>query len=141
MAQNRCVTCSKRGLSVEYLLANPLLLGLILFIPFLIWINVRTRQKLTEQQEAHRRSIEEGLVPGAWVKTAAGFYGRYVDSEGDVIILDTPDGTETYWARASVVSVGESPFTDVEDEEDEALSSTETIDTHVDVDSEDTSRN
>ena len=50
------------------------------------------------------------MVPGAWVMTTSGFYGRYVETDGDVIVLETSDGTETLWTSRAIVSVGNPPF-------------------------------
>ena len=42
--------------------------------------------------------------------TTSGFYGRYVETDGDVIVLETSDGTETLWTSRAIVSVGNPPF-------------------------------
>lgn len=73
-------------------------------------LSSRSKKKMLQQQQERERKLTEGLVPGAWVKTAFGFWGRYVDQDGDVVILETPDGTETYWERQSIREVGEPPF-------------------------------
>jgi len=44
------------------------------------------------------------------VKTTGGFWGRFVDRDGDVVILETPGGTETYWEMSVVRDLGEPPF-------------------------------
>lgn len=73
-------------------------------------LSSRSRKKMMQQQQDRERKLVEGLVPGAWVKTAFGFWGRFVDQDGDIVILETPDGTETYWERQSIRDVGEPPF-------------------------------
>lgn len=67
----------------------------------------RTNQRRQEEQE---RMLADELVPGAWVHTRVGFYGRFVDIDGDVVILETPSGEETYWNKAVVRGVGDLPF-------------------------------
>ncbi|WP_230297797.1 MULTISPECIES: preprotein translocase subunit YajC [Actinomyces] len=73
-------------------------------------LSSRSKKKMAQQQQDRERKLIEGLVPGAWVKTAFGFWGRYVDQDGDIVILETPDGTETYWERQTIRDVGEPPF-------------------------------
>lgn len=80
----------------------------------------RSRKKMAAQQAEQQRKLAEGLVPGAWVKTAFGFWGRYVDQDGDVVILETPDGTETYWERSVIRAVGEQPPFAAEETAEEA---------------------
>ncbi len=56
------------------------------------------------------------IAISAWVMTTSGFYGRYVETDGDVIVLETSDGTETLWTSRAIVSVGNPPFApDTED--------------------------
>ena len=73
-------------------------------------LSSRSRKKMQAQQQERERKMAEDLVPGVWVKTAFGFWGRYVDQDGDIVILETPDGTETYWERQAIRDVGEPPF-------------------------------
>lgn len=101
-----------------------ILIGIGLIAMF--WFSSRSRQKMAAQQEERRKTLAEKLVPGAWVHTAVGFWGRFVDEDGDVIVLETSDGTEMYWDRQMIREVGvEPPFATDEDEElDEAESDT-----------------
>ena len=93
-----------------------ILIGIGLIAMF--WFSSRSRQKMAAQQEERRRTLAEKLVPGFW--------GRFVDEDGDVIVLETSDGTEMYWDRQMIREVGvEPPFATDEDEElDEAESDT-----------------
>ncbi len=100
-------------------MANPLLAFMLLMIPLMFVVSARGRKKLQEQQEEHQRQIDQALQPGAWVLVSAGFWGRYVDTEGEVIVLETPAGGETYWQRSSVVKAGESPFAHLQDTEED----------------------
>lgn len=72
----------------------------------------RSNQKRTAERD---RMLQDEMVPGAWVHTTVGFYGRFVDLDGDVLILETPGGVETYWNKAVVRTVGDLPF-EVEEE-------------------------
>lgn len=87
----------------------------------MMWFSNRSRQKQAEKQAEHEKELAAKLVPGAWVRTAVGFWGRFVDQDGDVVILETADGTEMYWDRQMIREVGvEPPF-----EADEADTATE----------------
>ena len=68
------------------------LLALILIA--MMWYSSRGRKKMAERQAQMERDMNEKLVPGAWVKTAVGFWGRFVDQDGDIVVLETIDGTE-----------------------------------------------
>ena len=63
-----------------------------------------------KKQAEQRDKLANDMVPGAWVMTTSGFYGRYVETDGDVIVLETSDGTETLWTSRAIVSVGNPPF-------------------------------
>lgn len=83
------------------------LLALILIA--MMWYSNRGRKKMAERQAQMERDMNEKLVPGAWVKTAVGFWGRFVDQDGDIVVLETIDGTEMYWDRQMIRSVGDEP--------------------------------
>ncbi len=87
-----------------------LLIIMAVVLVAMMMFSSRSRKKMQEQQERQKREIAESLVPGVWVKTALGFWGRFVDQDGDIVILETPDGTETYWERQAIRGVGEPPF-------------------------------
>lgn len=77
----------------------------------------RQQQRMADEQA---RRTEEALVPGTWVRTTAGFYGKVVEADGDVVTLATPLGDETLWAKRSIVGAEEPPFASVgEDDEPE----------------------
>lgn len=73
----------------------------------------RQQEKMTAQQNAR---IEEAMVPGTWVRTRAGFYGKVVEVDGEVVTLATALGDESLWAKSSVLGAEEPPFASVEDE-------------------------
>ncbi|WP_311525118.1 preprotein translocase subunit YajC [uncultured Varibaculum sp.] len=82
------------------------------FLLMMIFSSRNAKKKQTEQ----RNKLANDMVPGAWVMTTSGFYGRYVETDGDVIVLETSDGTETLWTSRAIVSVGNPPFApDTED--------------------------
>lgn len=100
-----------------------IMLGILLIA--MMWFSNRSRQKAAEKQAERERQLAEELVPGAWVRTAVGFWGRFVDQDGDVVVLETVDGTEMYWDRQMIREVGTQPPFAAEsqeaDEEPEAI--------------------
>ncbi|PID98148.1 MAG: preprotein translocase subunit YajC [Actinobacteria bacterium] len=102
--------------------ALPLML-LVLLVLMMVW-SARNRKKMLARQEEETKKLAEMLVPGAWVKTSVGFWGRYVDQDGDVVILETADGTETYWDPSVIRLVDDLPFAaESETEEDQETES------------------
>ncbi|WP_022867884.1 preprotein translocase subunit YajC [Schaalia vaccimaxillae] len=75
----------------------------------MMWYSNRSRKRMMEQQRKREEEMLEKLVPGAWVHTAVGFWGRFVDADGDVVVLETVDGTEMYWDRSMLREVGTEP--------------------------------
>lgn len=81
------------------------------------------QKKMLAEQE---RRTNEALVPGNWVRTRAGFYGKVVEVSGDVVTLATPLGDESLWAKATIVGAEEPPFaTDSEGPEAEGGDTTD----------------
>lgn len=73
----------------------------------LFWIMSRSTRK---RQEAERQRMERSLAPGTWVMTRSGMYGRVVDVDGDVVILETHDGVETMWDKIGIYGEKKPPF-------------------------------
>ncbi|QPL06411.1 MULTISPECIES: preprotein translocase subunit YajC [Actinomyces] len=76
----------------------------------------KQQKKLQAQQQA--RTDEALAEPGTWVRTRAGFYGRVVEVDGEVVTLATPLGDESLWAKSAIVGAEEPPFASVQDDED-----------------------
>ena len=70
-----------------------------------------------KRQDEQERTMREQMVPGAWVQTYSGFFGRFVDFDGDVVILETPSGEETYWIKAAIRAVNDPPFEAIGEED------------------------
>lgn len=77
-----------------------------LFAIFIIVTSKISKKKQDEQ----RKTLEESMVPGAWVQTIGGFCGKLVEIDGDVVILQTPTGEESLWLRKAIARVEEPPF-------------------------------
>ncbi|WP_253953981.1 preprotein translocase subunit YajC [Schaalia sp. 19OD2882] len=86
-----------------YIVLGAVLLGLM-------WWSSNSRKRMEAQRAEREAKMLADLTPGAWVKTVFGFWGRYVDTDGDIVILETADGTETYWEKKTIQEVGTPPF-------------------------------
>lgn len=83
---------------------------IMLFIVLLFCIFLFAQSSRAKKRQAKKLAeMEEQLVPGAWVMTTSGFYGRFIDRDGDVVILETNDGTETFWLAQAVRQVVDTP--------------------------------
>lgn len=96
---------------MEFLIILAVGLGLMM------WFSSRGRAKQEQMLEQTINSLE----PGTWVRTTTGFYGIFSDIDGDVVILETPSGEETYWAKRSIFQIGDPPFASTEADDDESV--------------------
>lgn len=96
----------------------------------LMWWSSTQRKRMEAERLKREEELFTSLVPGTWVRTVFGFWGRYVDTDGEVVILETADGTEMYWEKKTIQEVGTPPFAseshedyteeeDLEDDEDD----------------------
>lgn len=94
-------------------------------------MNYFAKKSAAKRKAEQDRTMAEQMVPGAWVQTFSGFFGRFVDVDGDVIILETPGGEETYWVKAAVRAVTDPPFeaiAEADDDDVEIIDATTTVD-------------
>ena len=97
-----------------------MLLWILLFMIAAYILMIKFGRKQQEKMLAQRKALlEEALVPGAWVKTRAGFYGTVVEVDGDVVTLATPLGDESLWDKNFIVGAEEPPFGSANADEDE----------------------
>lgn len=82
-------------------------------------MNSFAKKSAKKRQDEQERTMREQMVPGAWVQTFSGFFGRFVDFDGDVVILETPSGEETYWIKAAIRAVNDPPFEAIGDEDND----------------------
>ena len=86
------------------------MLWMLIVMVLAFWLMSRFARKQQEKMTAQQNArIEEAMVPGTWVRTRAGFYGK-------VVTLATALGDESLWAKASILGAEEPPFASVEDE-------------------------
>ncbi|MDO5048390.1 MAG: preprotein translocase subunit YajC [Actinomycetaceae bacterium] len=84
---------------------------LLVFMVAMMFFSSRGRKK----QEEQIRQMHAQIEPGVWVRTTAGFYGIVSDVDGDVYILQSPSGEESYWDRRAIAVVTDPPFENDED--------------------------
>lgn len=88
---------------------NLTMLALIaVAILFMVWTS-RSRKKQMEKMEQDKRDQLAAVTPGKWVRTRVGFWGRFADLDGDIVVLETTDGHEMYWERQMIAEIGGQP--------------------------------
>ena len=101
------------------------LMGLLVVMIAFMWWSSRSRKKQMEKMEQYKREQLAAVTPGEWVRTRVGFWGRFVDLDGDIVVLETTDGHEMYWEREMIAEIGgQPPLASTED--DEATDGTKT---------------
>ena len=104
---------------------NYTLMGLLIVMIAFMWWSSRSRKKQMEKMEQDKREQLAAVTPGEWVRTRVGFWGRFVDLDGDIVVLETTDGHEMYWEREMIAEIGgQPPLASTED--DEATDGTKT---------------
>lgn len=83
-----------------------LMLIMILFLGVMFFLSSRARKK----QQQKQAKMQANLEPGTWVRTIGGMYLRFVDQDGDLMVLETPGGQELYFNKRAVAGPEEPPF-------------------------------
>ena len=97
-----------------------MIIMLLLLIGGLLLMNVFAKRSQAKRTAEREEMMSTSMQPGVWVQTFSGFFGRFIDVDGDVVILETPSGEETYWLKAAIKGVIDPPFEVQDDELDEA---------------------
>ena len=88
---------------------NYMLLIMAAFlIVFMMWSS-RSRKQQMQKMEQEKRDQLAAVTPGEWVRTRVGFWGLFVDLDGDIVVLETTDGHEMYWEREMIAEIGGQP--------------------------------
>ena len=100
---------------------NLTMLALIaVAILFMVWTS-HSRKKQMAKMEQEKRDQLAAVKPGEWVRTRVGFWGRFVDLDGDIVVLETSNGHEMYWEREFIAEIGgQPPLADAEQAEADA---------------------
>ena len=107
---------------------NYALMGLLVVMIAFMWWSSRSRKKQMEKMEQDKREQLAAVTPGEWVRTRVGFWGRFVDLDGDIVVLETTDGHEMYWEREMLAEIGgQPPLASTEDNEATEGTKTEEI--------------
>lgn len=48
--------------------------------------------------------------------TQSGFYGKFVELDGEVVVLENEDGVESYWSQTAIAMLKNPPFTETTEE-------------------------
>ncbi|MDO4791615.1 MAG: preprotein translocase subunit YajC [Buchananella hordeovulneris] len=86
--------------------------GYIIWImPILLILGMWWMSRSAKKQQARaEQERDAALVPGNWVVTIGGFYGRVVEVDGETVTLESPAGDETLWARRAIRGAEEPQF-------------------------------
>ena len=60
------------------------------------------RRQNAKAEQAARARLEEACVPDTWVRTTSGYYAKFVEIDGDVVTLRTPQGVESMWDSKAI---------------------------------------
>ena len=85
-----------------------LLIMAAFLIVFMMWSS-RSRRQQMQKLEQEKRDQLAAVTPGEWVRTRVGFWGRFVDLDGDIVVLETSNGHEMYWEREFIAEIGGQP--------------------------------
>lgn len=77
---------------------DPTFLIMIVVVIAMFWFMSRSTRK--RQKEAS--SFRESLTPGVQVMTASGYVGTVVAIEGDLVTLESEEGSRTKWVAAAL---------------------------------------
>ena len=88
---------------------NLLLIAMLVLAVGVMWYSGRSRKQQMAKMEEEKREQLRTVTPGAWVHTRVGFWGRFVDLDGDIVVLETTDGHEMYWEREMIAEIGGQP--------------------------------
>lgn len=94
-----------------------LIIMMVVLLGGLLLMNTFAKKSQKKRVDEREKMLNESMVAGAWVQTFSGFFGRYVDTDGDVVVVETPSGEETYWLKAAIKGVIEPPFEAVHEEQ------------------------
>lgn len=106
---------------------NYTLMGLLVVMIAFMWWSSRSRKKQMEKMEQDKREQLAAVTPGEWVRTRVGFWGRFVDLDGDIVVLETTDGHEMYWEREFIAEIGGQPPLADADQADADTDEAETV--------------
>ena len=73
---------------------NYTLVILIVVMVAFMWWTSSSRKKQMAKMEQEKRDQLAAVKPGEWVRTRVGFWGRFVDLDGDIIVVRQQETAE-----------------------------------------------
>lgn len=117
---------------------NPIFTWVILGLAFVLMIVFmrRSGQKRMSQMEEQRKTMEQMMTPGTWVRTTSGFFGKVVEVSGEVITLANLTGEETLWDIRAIAKVEDPNFGTINDADTATETASDSLDAKMDTDME-----
>ena len=75
---------------------------LIFMVVAMVALSYFGRRQNAKAEQAARARLEEACVPDTWVRTTSGYYAKFVEIDGDVVTLRTPQGVESMWDSKAI---------------------------------------
>ena len=92
---------------------------LIFMVVAMVALSYFGRRQNAKAEQAARARLEEACVPDTWVRPTSGYYAKFVEIDGDVVTLRTPQGVESMWDSKAIYGAVNPPFADQDEDEDE----------------------
>ncbi|GAA4433405.1 hypothetical protein GCM10023169_40330 [Georgenia halophila] len=99
--------------------------SILIFLAVMIGLMWFVSRRGKKQQAQARERLNEAMVPGTWVVTIGGFFGKVVEIDGDVVTLEDPSGHETIWLKGAVKEAKEPPFAEADEDTEESADADE----------------
>ena len=100
---------------------------LIFMVVAMVALSYFGRRQNAKAEQAARARLEEACVPDTWVRTTSGYYAKFVEIDGDVDTLRTPQGVESMWDSKAIYGAVNPPFADQDEDEEEDVESSDEL--------------
>ena len=100
---------------------------LIFMVVAMVALSYFGRRQNAKAEQAARARLEEACVPDTWVRTTSGYYAKFVEIDGDVVTLRTPQGVESMWDSKAIYGAVNPPFADQDEVEEEDVESSDEL--------------
>ncbi len=101
---------------------------LIVMVVAMVALSYFGRRQNAKAEQAARARLEEACVPDTWVRTTSGYYAKFVEIDGDVVTLRTPQGVESMWDSKAIYGAVNPPFADQDEDEEEDVEASDELD-------------
>lgn len=100
---------------------------LIFMVVAMVALSYFGRRQNAKAEQAARARLEEACVPDTWVRTTSGYYAKFVEIDGDVVTLRTPQGVESMWDSKAIYGAVNPPFADQDEDEEEDVEASDEL--------------